>query len=410
MAGAGMTRVVLPATAADPGAGVRDTALGAARPASWSPQPQPAAGQRLQGLSRRRRADRAARGRRDRRGTDRRSRGRSPTCREAIAVATRSTTTRARRLPRRRHVDCRCSPRCRTRYRHRLHATARGRRRGPARGFARAGFTAPYVVAEQAEPDPDFPTVSFPNPEEPGAIDLALALAAPYRTPTSSSPTTRTPTGAPSPCPPAVTASGGCCAATRSVCCSAMHLIARGRFRARVRAARSCRPRCCRAIAPRHGLAYAETLTGFKWIVRAHAGSRLRLRGGAGLLRRHRCCPRQGRHHRRAARRRAGGDARAAGSSLVVRLDEIAVEYGLHATDQLSVRVSDLALIGAAVDRLRAAPPSTLGGRRSLQSRTCRSALVACHRPTGCATGSTALRAAAGRGESSCGQVARNPS
>jgi len=43
--------------------------------------------------------------------------------------------------------------------------------------FVQAGFAAPVVVDEQAVPDPDFPTVAFPNPEEKGAIDLALARA-----------------------------------------------------------------------------------------------------------------------------------------------------------------------------------------------------------------------------------------
>ncbi len=40
-----------------------------------------------------------------------------------------------------------------------------------------AGFDRPMVVDQQFDPDPDFSTVSFPNPEEPGALDLALALA-----------------------------------------------------------------------------------------------------------------------------------------------------------------------------------------------------------------------------------------
>ncbi len=45
------------------------------------------------------------------------------------------------------------------------------------RAFREAGFDAWTPVPEQFEPDPDFPTVRFPNPEEPGALDLALALA-----------------------------------------------------------------------------------------------------------------------------------------------------------------------------------------------------------------------------------------
>jgi phosphomannomutase len=45
------------------------------------------------------------------------------------------------------------------------------------RAFGQAGFAAPDVVDTQLEPDPDFPTVRFPNPEEPGALDLAIALA-----------------------------------------------------------------------------------------------------------------------------------------------------------------------------------------------------------------------------------------
>ena len=44
--------------------------------------------------------------------------------------------------------------------------------------FTESGFTSPIPVIEQRDPDPAFPTVAFPNPEEKGALDLALDLAA----------------------------------------------------------------------------------------------------------------------------------------------------------------------------------------------------------------------------------------
>ena len=46
-----------------------------------------------------------------------------------------------------------------------------------AQVLATAGFDDVHQVPEQVDPDPDFPTVEFPNPEEPGAMDLATAMA-----------------------------------------------------------------------------------------------------------------------------------------------------------------------------------------------------------------------------------------
>ncbi|MBO0838253.1 MAG: phospho-sugar mutase, partial [Actinobacteria bacterium] len=117
-----------------------------------------------------------------------------------------------------------------------------------------------------------------------------------------------------------------------------------------------------RALAERHGVGYAETLTGFKWITRAAPDlvygyeEALGYAVAPGLVR--------DKDGISAALLVAEYAAllHSKGSSLPQRLDELAAEYGRYATDQISVRVDDIAAIGAMMTRLRAAPPATLVG------------------------------------------------
>jgi phosphomannomutase len=115
-----------------------------------------------------------------------------------------------------------------------------------------------------------------------------------------------------------------------------------------------------RALAARHDVGYAETLTGFKWISRAAIDLVFGYEEALGYA----VAP-------NLVRDKDGISAallvaelaaalKAAGHSLPERLDELAAEYGRYATDQISIRVDDLALITDTMTRLRAAPPQTL--------------------------------------------------
>jgi phosphomannomutase len=109
------------------------------------------------------------------------------------------------------------------------------------------------------------------------------------------------------------------------------------------------------------GQPHAETLTGFKWIARVEGlafgyeealgycvdPEHVRDKDGISAL---------------LLLCELAAAAKAEGRTLVDVLDDIALEHGLHATDQLSVRFDDLAAIPATMERLRAAPPATLGG------------------------------------------------
>ncbi|MEU7379073.1 MULTISPECIES: phospho-sugar mutase [unclassified Streptomyces] len=222
--------------------------------------------------------------------------------------------------------------------------------------FARAGFPAPELVLQQAEPDPDFPTVAFPNPEEPGAMDLAFARARATD-------------------PDLVVANDPdadrCAVAVKDGAdwrmlrgdevgaLLAAHLVSRGATGTFAESIVSSS--LLGRIAEKAGLPYEETLTGFKWIARVE-GLRYGYEEALGY-----CVDPDG------VRDKDGITAallitelasrlKQEGRTLLDLLDDLAVEHGLHATDQLSVRVQDLSLIADAMRRLREQPPSALAG------------------------------------------------
>ncbi|BCY14985.1 phosphomannomutase [Actinoplanes sp. L3-i22] len=224
--------------------------------------------------------------------------------------------------------------------------------------FAAAGFATPAVVADQAEPDPEFPTVTFPNPEEPGAMDHLVALAGS--------------TGADlaiandpdaDRCAVAIPGAGGAWRPLRGDELGVLladHLIRRGTpgTYATTIVSSSLLGRLCAA----RGVPYAETLTGFKWIVRAAEELAFGYEEALGYC----VAPamvrdKDGITAALTVAELAAG-LKAEGRTLGDRLDELAVEFGVHATDQLSVRVDDLAEIGAAMTRARQDPPAALLG------------------------------------------------
>ena len=233
----------------------------------------------------------------------------------------------------------------------------------------RAGFPPPFTVAAQRDPDPDFPTVAFPNPEEPGALDLAIAegmrinvdviiatdpdadrcalvIGVPHGRPAHAD--TRTPGEW-------VALSGD-----EVGWLLGWWLVRRGGFTGSM-AASLVSSTMLQRIAEDAGIPYATTLTGFKWISRVPdlgygyeealgycvdpqyvtdkdgiTAALLALELVAAL--------------------------NAEGRTVFDVLDELALRHGVHATRQVSLRMPTAALIAAAVEGLRADPPRDLGG------------------------------------------------
>ncbi|HET9972034.1 MAG TPA: phospho-sugar mutase [Streptosporangiaceae bacterium] len=270
------------------------------------------------------------------------------------------------------------------------------------RAMRLAGFGAPHVVAAQAEPDPDFPTVAFPNPEEPGALDLALAdarrlgadlviasdpdgdrlaVAVPEAGPeaggdAAGGDTARGDTAGGD-------AAGGDAAGGAGT--GGWRVLTGDQVGAllgaslldwtagqaapgeRLVASTVVSSTLLSKIAAAAGARYGETLTGFKWIARAAdgvpgarfvfgyeealgyaVGDVVRDKDGFGAA---------------LAMLRLAAGARAAGRSVLDVYDEVERAHGVHLTSQLTLRTADQAQV---MRRLRAAPPDAFGAETVL--------------------------------------------
>ena len=227
-----------------------------------------------------------------------------------------------------------------------------------------AGITDVHLVDEQFDPDPDFPTVAFPNPEEPGATDLLLSLAA-Y----SDAEVAIALDPDADRCAVGVATEDGWRMLTGDETGWLLgdYVLAQldGDVAARTLVASTVvSSRMLAAIAERHGAEHVETLTGFKWLARADAG-----RSGSTLVYAYEeaighCVDPS------AVRDKDGISAavlvcdlvaalREDGRTVPDALDDLARRHGVHATAAVSVQADADAVMAA----LRAAPPTDVGGQ-----------------------------------------------
>jgi len=225
-----------------------------------------------------------------------------------------------------------------------------------------AGFPAPMTVAAQQQPDPLFPTVTFPNPEEPGAMDLALAQARitqPDIVIANDPDADR--------CAAAVPHQGDWRMLTGDEIgwllgwWSIQRQRRLGQTPHGALAQSIVSGDMLREIALDSGVRYAATLTGFKWVSRVPeltfgyeealgycvdptvVSDKDGITAALVLL-------------------ELTAHMKSLGRTLTDVLDDLALVHGVYLTSQVSVRVTDRAQIRDAMSRLRAHPPTSLAG------------------------------------------------
>ena len=224
--------------------------------------------------------------------------------------------------------------------------------------FAKAGFPDLILVTEQADPDPDFPTVAFPNPEEPGAIDLALATARSHNADLviANDPDADR-------CAAAIKDRSGDWRMLRGDELGVIfgEWIARtspqGTFGNSIVSSS-----ILRKISAHYGIDFKEVLTGFKWLAKiedlafgyeeaiGYAVDSETVNDKDGIS---------------AAifLAQIATDLAAVGKDLNDLLDEVWARHGFHATEQISIRVADMGAITVLLAGLRSNPPQEIAGR-----------------------------------------------
>jgi phosphomannomutase len=227
--------------------------------------------------------------------------------------------------------------------------------------FEAAGFAVPVTVPEQIEPDGAFPTVSFPNPEEPGAMDLSIARGVAVgadlviaNDPDADRLALAIPDGDGS---------------FRRLSGNEVGWLLGWRAAARASddgvegtlAASIVSSPALARVAARHGLEYRDTLTGFKWVSRV-PGLLFGYEEALGYLVDPEVVRDKDGISAALSLLSLAADLAASGSSIAGQLDAFAAEFGAFASGQVATRVDDLSRIGSIMASLRSTPPTTLGG------------------------------------------------
>jgi len=223
--------------------------------------------------------------------------------------------------------------------------------------FHKAGYASPILVQAQAAPDPDFPTVPFPNPEEPGAIDLALETARNFGADLviANDPDADR-------CAAAVNDPDQGWRMLRGDELGALlgEYIA-SKSTGGILANSIVSSSILKKIAAHYSMEYRETLTGFKWLAKIR-GLTFGYEEAIGYCVDSETVNDKDGISAALVLTQLTSELKSQGRTLLDLLNEIWIRHGYHGTEQISVRVSDVAQIETVLNSLRSNPPGNIAG------------------------------------------------